>query len=319
MKFSQFRTHTPPDSANAYVFICEDDYLVDESRAVWERIFGGAWEFEKLSAKEFEAIDAARLMESALTPPLFGPRRVLLVRGAGKLTKKGRQVVEEIADLEDAHLKIILVAPTRRSVTSLTKDGGLGVVEIEPFRTGDTVRWLSQRPGVTQDVARHLVEHFGTDLGALHHEIEKLDVYLGGERGIEIADIERLTFRTERFGPFELEDSVLEQDYPKSVLVSGAMMEEGLEPVVWLFRLARVWRQILVGKALAGSASPSEIGRAASVPDWKASRFAAAADRFDWERVVGGFGVLAATDKALKTTSPNVPVTADVVLWKLIG
>jgi len=48
--------------------MCEDDFLVEESRTVWPQIFGGAWSFEKYAVKEFEEIPAVRLMDDALTP-----------------------------------------------------------------------------------------------------------------------------------------------------------------------------------------------------------------------------------------------------------
>src|SRR5215831_3791449 len=100
MKFAEFKQYHPKQSSNVFGFICEDDFLLEESRPVWKRIFGGGpkgepdrakqqenWVFEKFPAKEFEEIPAGRLMDDALTPSLFTQNRVLIVANAEKTTK----------------------------------------------------------------------------------------------------------------------------------------------------------------------------------------------------------------------------------------
>jgi DNA polymerase-3 subunit delta len=149
------------------------------------------------------------------------------------------------------------------------------------MKAGDTVRWMIDRFGLAGDVARYLVDHLGPDLLPLRQEIEKLQTYVGGDGAISIADVDQLTFRSEQFGPFELDDAFLERDYPKSVRVVGSMIEEGVEPILILSKLVRVWRQVFVAKALERRGSPAELSRAAGIPQWKAERFAASARRFD--------------------------------------
>ena len=40
MNFSEFKKYQPKQASNVIAFVCEDDLLVEESRAVWPRIFG---------------------------------------------------------------------------------------------------------------------------------------------------------------------------------------------------------------------------------------------------------------------------------------
>ncbi len=316
MKFSEFRRHTPKSSSHAYVFVCEDAFLVEESKAVWAGIFGGDWGFEKLTVKEFESIDASELMESAMSSPLFGPSRALLVTNAGKVTKKRLADIEHILELGQSSLKIVLVVESRRS-----KIGGktrIPVIEIDPLRPADTARWVRDKYGVAPEVARYIVDNVGTELQVLHGEMEKLEIYLRGARPAETTDVDQLILRSEQFGPFELDDAFLDGDYPRSVRVVGAMIEEGVEPILILSRIVRVWRQIFVGNVLEGRASPDDVARAASVPHWKAATFVNACRRFGYERVVEGFGELVRADRALKTSSPNPEFYFDVMLWKLM-
>ena len=316
MKFSEFRKYTPSSSHHVYVFVCEDDFLVDESKTSWVRMFGGEWEFEKLTIKDFESIDSSELMKSALSPPLFGPSRAILVTNAGKLKKSRLDDIGRIAELDQSWLKIVLVVKSKTS--TIRRKPAIPLIEIDPLRAGDTVRWLRERHGVSSDVARYLVDNLGTELQTLESEMEKLTIYLRGVRPPEILDVDQLILRSEQFGPFELDDAFLGGNYARVVRVVGAMIDEGVVPVLILSRIVRVWRQIFVGKVLEGRVAPGDIAKAASVPPWKGAALVKACAPFQLDRVIAGFTVLVQADRAFKTSSPNPELYFDVMLWKLM-
>src|SRR5262249_3067223 len=127
MKFSEFTQYQPKQNSNVVAFVCEDDFLVEESKPVWQRIFAldsPAFQtavIEKYAVKEFEEIPSNRIMDDALTPSLFGQSRILLVTGAEKLTK-GR--IEDLASLQsvvNASLRIVLVTTARKSADAWSK------------------------------------------------------------------------------------------------------------------------------------------------------------------------------------------------------
>lgn len=316
MKFSEFRQYQPKAPHNIFVFVCEDDFLVEESRAVWQRIFGEAFVFEKFAAKEFEEIPFGRLMDDALTPSLFTQNRALIITNADKLTK-GR--VEDLAQLDTiptSSVKIVLATANRRSVDAWGKV--FPAIEIDSLKPAEVARWLVDRYKLTPEIARYLVENVGTELYQLHTEIEKLRTYVGDARPIEVRDIDVLILRTEQFGPFELDDAVLACDYRKAVQVIGAMLEEGVEPLMILSRIVRVWRQLFVGKSLVGKRSAKDVAAAAMVPVWKASDFSASCKNFEWKQLAAGFRELLHADRAFKTSTPDPEGYFDVMLWKLL-
>jgi DNA polymerase III subunit delta len=317
MKFSEFRQYQPKPGQNVFVFVCEDDFLVEESRAVWLRIFGGSWVFEKYAAKEFEEIPAGRLMDEALTPSLFTQNRALLVTNAEKLTKGRIEHLTALQNVANASLKVVLVTSGRKSADALAKI--FPIVEIDTLRPADVARWLVDRYKVAPEIARHLVENVGTELYALHTEIEKLKTYVGDTRPIELRDIDVLILRSEQFGPFELDDAIIARDFKKAVQVLGAMLDEGVDPLIILSRIVRVWRQLFVGKGLVGKRSAKDLAAAALVPMWKAGDFAAGCKKFEWKQLAAGFRLLLQADRAFKTSTPNPEGYFDVMLWKLIG
>jgi DNA polymerase III delta subunit len=103
------------------------------------------------------------------------------------------------------------------------------------------------------------------------------------------------------------------------VQVLGAMLDEGVDPLIILSRIVRVWRQLFVGKALVGKRSAKDVAAAAFVPVWKASDFAASCKKFEWKQLATGFRLLLQADRAFKTSTPNPEGYFDVMLWKLIG
>jgi DNA polymerase-3 subunit delta len=172
---------------------------------------------------------------------------------------------------------------------------------------------------LTPPIAQYLIENVGTDLYQLHTEIKKLQTYVGDARPIEARDIDALILRSEQFGTFELDDAVLGRDYRKSVQVIGAMLGEGMEPLIILSRIVRVWRQLFIGKSLVGNRSAREVAAAAVVPSWKAADFATSCRKFEWKQLAGGFRLLLSADRAFKTSTPNPEAYFDFLLLKLIG
>ena len=316
MKFSQFQAYKPKIFTNVTVFVCEDDFLVWESRPVWARILGGSWVFEKFQLKEFEQFDGARLMEEALTPSLFSQSRVILVSGAEKMSKARIADMSALQKVSESSLKVILIC-SDRAAESLEKV--FPVIAIDPLTPAENTKWLIDRYGLTADVARYIVESAEPDLHVLHNEMEKLKTYVGEGRAIEIADVNASVLRAEKFGPFELDDAILAKDYKRAVDVVGAMLDEGMEPLVILARIIRVWRQLLIGKGMAGKGGARDVAAAAGVPAFKAAEFVAGCRKYPWHRLAAGFRHLLDADRALKTSAPSVEAYFDIMLWKLVA
>jgi DNA polymerase-3 subunit delta len=315
VRFSEFKQYQPKTSSNVFVLVCEDDLLLEESRPVWQRLFGGSWVFEKYSAKEFEEISRERLMDEALTSSLFAQNRILIVTNAEKIVKSRVEDLTALDGVKDSSLRIVLATVSRKSIVNLEK--AFPVIEIDPVKPVDAARWLIDRYKLAPEVARYLVDNVGTDLYQLNNEVQKLQTY-AGTRPIDIRDVDTLILRSEQFGPFELDDAVLARDYKKAVQVIGSMLDEGVEPLLVLSRIVRVWRQLFVGKSLSGRRSAKDVAAAAQVPSWKAADFAASCRKFEWQQLARGFRLLLSADRAFKTSTPNAEGYLDVMLWKMM-
>jgi DNA polymerase-3 subunit delta len=192
-------------------------------------------------------------------------------------------------------------------------------VAIDPVQPADAARWIVERYKVSPELARHVVENVGSELFPLHNEMEKLQTYVGTSRPIDMRDVDAVILRSERFGPWELDDAIFARSYSKAVRLIGAMIEEGEEPLIILSKIARVWRQLFVGKGLAGRVGTSELAAATGAPAFKGADIAAACRRYEWRGLAQGFRAILAADRALKTSNPNPEIYFDVMLWKLMN
>jgi DNA polymerase-3 subunit delta len=315
VRFSEFKQYQPKQAANVFGFVCEDEFLVEESRSIWLRIFGDRWVSEKYSVKEFEDIPAGRLMDDALTPSLFSQNRILIVANAEKITKGRMEDLAALAVVPASSLRVILTTTSRR-VDGW--DRAIPIIQIDELKPADVARWLMERYALSPDIARYLVDNVGTDLYQLNSEVQKLQTYVGPGRPIEARDVDVLILRSEQFGQYELDDAIIGRDYKKSVKVLTAMLDDGMEPLLVLSRIARVWRQLFVGKSLIAKRGARDAAAAASVPSWKAMEFGTACKKHEWKHLVRGFELLLNADRAMKSSTPNPEAYFDVMLWKML-
>jgi hypothetical protein len=53
------------------------------------------------------------------------------------------------------------------------------------------------------------------------------------------------------------------------------------------------------------------------LPQFKAMEFAAGCKKYEWNEIASGFRVMLQLDHALKSSSPDVEASFEVMLWKL--
>jgi DNA polymerase-3 subunit delta len=315
MKFADFGRSRPDPERNVFAFVCADEYLLHESRAVWAGLFGDGWRIEKLSAKEFESLDATHMAEDARTPSLFAESRAYLVTQAGKLKKDRIEALIELNALPNSSVKVVLAFEERKTAESLPK--AFQRIEIDAVQAADAARWVVQRYKTPPDLAGHIVEQVGADLFPLYNEMEKLKCYVG-DRPITLRDAEISILRAELFGAWDLDDALYAKSYAKAVRLVGAMLDAGDEPLRLLSTIARVWRQLFAAKGLAGRTGASEVAMAVGAPAFKGAAIVAASRRYEWKQLAMGFRSIRAADRAFKSSSPNPEVYFDVMLWKLM-
>ncbi len=268
--------------AAGYLFLGAEPFY--RSRCVSflrERILGPAGDAGFLINLDLKSDRLGDVLDEADSPPLFGGPRLLLARNAdGALRfsrgRAGKQDKARLAayfrePMEDTVVvfdvaghawedwggkgrlqrvsKLFAAVPERVDFRALREADAVYVGEILAKR---------MKLRISRAVLRELVEALGADAYRLESEIEKLQLFAGGEREITAADISLLVPEARQRGMFEFSDAIADRDRTKALDVLDTMAKAGMYWGLQVSTLASLLRQALAAKE-AGARSPAQI------------------------------------------------------------
>jgi len=262
-----------------------------------------------------------RVLDSARTPSLFAPRRVVVVRGAEGL-KGDPEGVEAYLDDPSPDVGLILVAakPDGRKVVWKLILGRADVVKAEPLKgralRGYVVEALRRRRLSLNDEALDaLLEMVGQDLRRLMGEVEKLEAFSSGEGRLTAETVAAVLGRAIAQPLYRLSDALLARRPAEVLALAEEVLDEGEAPPLVLATLYRALRQLMGVHALGGTRAPrQELTSRLRIPPFKVGDVIEASRRWpekDLQRAISAFG---RADARLKTGSDaRVVLSAAVV------
>jgi DNA polymerase III subunit delta len=170
----------------AYYFHGDDDFRKEATlrRLIDTALEPGTRDFN-LDQQRAAGLDAAALGTVLGTPPVFAPRRVVVLRDVSGLKKGPRGALERYLDRPASDVVVVLLSGAGDKV-----DGGLLAsctgVEFAALDESEAVEWAiahareAHNVELAQDAARLLCATAGSDLTVLAGEIDKCASYTGG-------------------------------------------------------------------------------------------------------------------------------------------
>lgn len=202
----------------ALVFGADEGLVRARMRALVEAALGKAHDPLLLVEFDAEALndDPPRLVDEANAISMFGGRRAIIVRNAGKLAKAAWQPLFEVPPLDS----IVIFQGDDLSKTNALRVAAEGnpkaaAIICYPPQSADMAELIDQRckaAGVTIAAPARtvLVELLGQDYALSVSEIDKLLLYARGKLTIEIADIEAIVADTSEGAASEALDLAFE-------------------------------------------------------------------------------------------------------------
>jgi DNA polymerase III subunit delta len=224
-------------------------------------------------------IGAADLDTRCRTVPAFAPRRVVLLKEVDRLRADVWDALLAYLDAPVPTTCLICVAekldPGHRGLRRI--DGAGKVLRFtaprdEAARERHSTQWIRERArrqgkSLSPEAERLLLTLQGPDLLRLSQEIDKLCLFVGDEREIDLDAVERLVGAGRVRGIFELTAAVSRRDLAVALRVLRHLLNRGEEPLGLLGMLARQFRLLLRAKELLGEACPpADISRLLGVP-----------------------------------------------------
>jgi DNA polymerase-3 subunit delta len=229
------------------VLVCGDDEFAVKQRA--KQIYQ-EWS-EQLGGLDHEVIDASvtnsgealralgRLRESLQTLPFFGSGKAVWLQNcnflgderaasAAAVTESLGELAQELKSFSWGAVRLIVSAGKvdKRKVFYKTIDK-LGAVESFAGLSIDDKDWMQQAEmlamktlrelgkEISDEALAELVSNVGPNTRQLNGEVEKLALYVGGRKEIEVGDVLAITTRNKAARAFALGDALGDRDLPR--------------------------------------------------------------------------------------------------------
>jgi DNA polymerase-3 subunit delta len=238
----------PPAQAPSLALICGDDEFAVKQRArqlyqQWCEEVGGGMDHEIVEAgvsNSGEVLNAiARLREALQTLPFFGSGKVVWLRDCNFLGDErvatAQAVTETLNDLADElksfawqNVRLLISAgKVDKRKTFFKMLDKTGLVESFSGWSADDRDWAERaevaartavckrKKDISEEALSELVSCVGPNPRQLDNEIEKLCLFIGGQKKIEVADVSVICTRNKTARAFALGDALGDRDLPR--------------------------------------------------------------------------------------------------------
>jgi DNA polymerase-3 subunit delta len=272
-----------------------------------------------------QGLSAQAVIGAARTLPMMAARRLVLVRGvdamsAGELEALGAYLQSPVRETT-----LVLVGEKldgRSKFAKVAREAGYWF-EAEPPRPQE-VPQLAQAEArarghqLAYDAAQALADALGADLSALDDALERLSLFVGEGKPIEIEHVEHCVAHVRIASVWSLVDAVSARDAKTALSAAASLLSDREPPLRILALVARQLRSVAkMRDALASGLKPQEAAQKAGVPPFKARDLANSVRRFDDEKLARAFRLIAEADLLLKGSKVPGPRVLERTLLAL--
>jgi DNA polymerase-3 subunit delta len=312
-----------------YVLHGPDDFSRAEKIALLRAGMGDAVVAEmNMAVLDGRTLRLSDLRQHTDSLPFLAAKRLIVVNGhLSALADKPEELqtllayLAQLPDTTDLVLVETESLPRRHPVLELAGAGGLHFAEPgKDNLLGWIVKRAKEHGAIIEPSAADLLGRLvGSDLRTLNSELEKLAVYVAGQRPITRADIDLLVPYTEDADQFGLSNAIGQRNARRAYDQLHKELDEGSNPMAILGSIAAQIRALIEVKDMAERGmSPAEI---AQVKGWKSDYAATArlkeAANFSMPRLEQTLETLLEIDVAIKTGRMDSLLALDTLIARL--
>ncbi len=270
--------------------------------------------------------------------PFMSDRRLVIVHNylsrlaAGKGTAE-RSAMESLAEYlptmsDSARLIFVeseMLAKTHPILKLAEKDRTGQVHAFDGPGRGELAGWIAGRVemhggAIERPAADALAFAVGDDLRLLNSEIEKLVIYVGGERPITPADVELMVPYAGTANVFVMVDAIGRRDGRAALHMLHKLLDEGAAPLYLLSMIVRQFRILIQVKDLSSQGlAASTIAKQTGLHPFVAEKTGRQAMNFSMGQLEMIYARLLETDLAIKTGQTEEVLALDTLVAALCG
>lgn len=320
------------DGAWHPTFVIQGDerFLVDQALGRLTRsVFPDGrddFNFVSLHGSESKGADIA---SAAAQSPMFATKRVVIVRGAERLSASEMEPIAQYAEDPNETTLLVLEAlkldGRQKNVRKLLNGTRVASVSFGTLYANEAAQWVKRQSkqhnlNFVGDVGGYLVDALGTSLGPLDKALERIDLYLGDSRDVTIEAARQVVPDTRSRSVFELTDHLAAKQLDAAVGCFHRMIYQGESPIGAVSMIARQFRQLLLAKdgqtqGLSGGRLAAHIG----CPPFKVRDYESASRRFTEPQLRTLLRQIAETDLALKSSRLKRELIVERLFVRICG
>jgi len=251
-----------------YFFYGEEPFLAREFiERVKKILVDKDGEDNGLEKFQLEEHSWSEIIDVARTVPFFTSRRLVVVeisdvRGAKPSTTEVNLLNDYFQTCSAQTVIVVVFSGKVRKSSPLVKyfsslpSSSVVIEEMKPLKGRALLSWIKEQfhrcgKDLTFDAANRFADIAGNNLGRIHNEIEKIVVYVGEKKQIELDDINQISGWVKSFIEWEIADNLEIGDYKQSLIVLDKLLnKEGTRPEYILGTFSRFFSNILLAKLL---------------------------------------------------------------------
>lgn len=242
-----------------YLFFGPEEYLKTKRiKSLISAVVEKGFEDFDCSYFEGRGLDAIALVNTASSPPLGSPLRVVVLRNLDKVSPKGLKLIERFIGSIPDYTTLIMTSEKidrrKKIFKTLYEDSKACVKFGQPTPrkavefVAETAKQLDAR--ITPEASSYLVETIGPDIGRLEQELTKLALYVGPEDTIQKADVALMCGAGSAGTVFDLPQKITSGDTQSAfVLLNSLLLAKQSEGRI-LFRIKDYFLKLNTVKAL---------------------------------------------------------------------
>lgn len=311
-----------------YYLFGDEDLLREESftRLKSAILAGGLADFnyDLFHAGE---VDISKVIAAASTLPVMAPRRLVVLKDADKL--KAAEEEQLLTYFEDPSPSTALVmvgrgADKRKKFFLTLSKKGSAVEHSRPYEKEmpKWIKWLAGKKDlqISESACRYLVDIIGNDLTAIASEIEKVSLYAGQGKRIEVEDLEAISVDVKARTVFQLIDALGEKDLKGSLVNLKKLLDGGESPILILSMILRQLRLIWIGKdILKRGGKEEEVRKKTKLPPFVIKNYLKQVKLFSEEELKKAYDSIFDLDIKFKSSPIDKEKALELLMFRLCG
>lgn len=194
-----------------------------------------------------DTASADDIISLAETYPMFGSKRLILLKNAERLSAKDFKAFGRYFRSPSPFSCLVFHFKDAKGIDNKNDENIVEVdTTVDKSNLHSSIREIASENGreITREAISSLISLVGDNLQDISGEIEKLSLYTAGKKRIDARDVERITEKVNLENVFDLLNAVANKDRKKAL---GALLDlesKNEDPISILYVLSREFRLI---------------------------------------------------------------------------